>query len=110
MSKADFELTFFADGHVELTNDADELVWSSDDDDEFINEFGREFFSDEEDSDDILDYLEECGHVDLENHDIDCIENDLEDETDDEADDILEAEFTEVARREPMPRKKRSFQ
>lgn len=91
-SAPDFELVFKADGSVELRDSAKTVVWSSDSDDDFAEEFDGDFFSDEDDSDDILDYLDEQGHIDLESDEIDIVENDLQDEADD--DDIIDGEFT----------------
>lgn len=98
---ADFTLLFKADGTVELLDRDNDTVWSSDDDDKFAEEFGGEtFFSDEDDSDDIIDYLDEQGIVDSSKDEIDIVENDLEDETDDDDDsgddDVIDADFKEV--------------
>lgn len=95
---ADFTLLFKADGSVELLDRYENSVWTSDDDDEFMEEFGGEgFFSDDEDSENILDYLEEKGFLNTGKHVIDIVENDLEDEADtvDDDDDVIDAHFEE---------------
>lgn len=100
-STADFTLLFKADGAVELLDRDNETVWSSDNDDEFTEEFdGVTVFSDEDDSDDILDYLSDLELIDLAKDEIDIVENDLSDEaaSDDEFRNVIEGEFTEVQR------------
>lgn len=100
LDKSDFTLLFKADGTVELLNDKQQSVWTSDNDEEFMEEFdGETFFSDENDSEDIIAYLHEQGIVDAEEHDIDIVENDLEDETDDDDDDdddTIDGEYEEL--------------
>lgn len=100
-AKADFVLLFHADGHVELLDRRQQTVWSSDSDDDFIDEFGQEMFNDDEHSENILEYLDEAGMLDLDEDEIDIVENDLEDEaaTDDEVDDILDADYTDTTSR-----------
>lgn len=99
---ADYTLLFKADGTVELLNRREETVWSSDHDDAFTEEFGGEtFFNDEDDSEEILDYLDEKGIVDVSKDEIDIVENDLEDETDDDDGDdddgdVIDADFEEI--------------
>lgn len=96
-SPADFTLLFKADGAVELRNHKEKLVWSSDSDDNFIEEFGGEtFFSDEEDSDDILNYLDEIAMINISEDEIDIVENDLNDETDN--DNVIDADYEELNR------------
>lgn len=92
---ADFTLLFKADGTVELLNQKEKLVWSSDSDDNFIEEFdGETFFNDEEDSDDILNYLDEIEMINISEDEIDIVENDLNDETDD--DNVIDADYEEL--------------
>lgn len=94
-SSADFTLLFKADGSVELLDRKNTTIWTSDNDDAFAEEFdGETFFSDDEDSDDILDYLDELELIDLANDEIDIVENDLSDETNGE--DVIDAEYKEV--------------
>lgn len=88
----DFTLLFRADGTVELLDSSNNTVWSSDEDDDFTEEFGDDMFSDEEDSEDILAYLEEIGKIDSDDE-IDVVENDLTDEAGD--DNVIDGEFTE---------------
>lgn len=94
---ADFTLLFKADGTVELLDARNHTVWSSDNDDEFTEEFGNDMFSDEEDSEDILDYLNEHDFVNVDTDEIDIVENDLADESNDDndGDDVIDGEFTE---------------
>lgn len=98
--KADFTLLFKADGSVELLDRRRNTVWTSDDDDAFIEEFGgNTFFSDEDDSEDILEYLEEKGLLDRDTDVIDIEENDLDDEIDgdddDDDDNVIDVDFEE---------------
>lgn len=95
MKKPDFTLLFKADGTVELLDRKNTTIWTSDNDDDFGEEFdGETFFSDDEDSDDILDYLDELELIDLAHDEIDIVENDLSDETNGE--DVIDAEYKEV--------------
>lgn len=55
------EFTRYKDGTCALA-DGDELLWSSDGDDEFIEEFDAEI--DSEDISDVLDWLEDAGYMD----------------------------------------------
>lgn len=87
----DWELVFKADGTVELRNPERVVIWASDADDDFAEEFEGDFFG-ESDADEILDYLDVQGFVDIENDEIDIVENDLSDEVND--DDIIDGEFT----------------
>jgi len=93
-SAADFTLLFKADGSVELLDRHQETVWSSDNDDRFSEEFdGETFFSDDDDSEDIIDYLDEIGLLDASTDQIDIVENDLSDESDD---DVIDADYKEI--------------
>lgn len=98
--RPDFELVFKADGTVELRNKRNRLVWSSDADDDFLDEFGEELFDADEDSDEIIDYLEEKKLVNGSTDEIDIVENDLEDEAmdDEEADDFIDGEYEDRSR------------
>ena len=106
----DFVLTFQADGHVELADSDEELIWSSDDDEEFLDEFGRELFNDEDDSENILDYLDEQGLLNVEEDEIDIVENDLADEaaSDDEFSRVIEGDFEDVSDKKRVRRKRGS--
>lgn len=84
---ADFELIFHPQGTVELLDSEGDSAWTSDADDDFADEFEGDFF-DDSDADEILEYLDDQGYVDLDEDDIDIIENDLEDESDDDAIDV----------------------
>lgn len=91
----DFELVFHPQGSVELFDADGTSVWQSDADDDFADEFEGDFFSADDDGDEILDYLDELGKIDLDNDDIDVIENDLEDESD-----VIDGEFTVKGRKQ----------
>lgn len=89
---ADFTLVYRSHGTVELHDADNKLAWSSDADEEFAEEFEGDFFSDEEDTDEILDYLNEQGLIDLDDDEIDIIENDADDESG-YSDNVLEGSF-----------------
>jgi hypothetical protein len=83
------ELILRAHGPVELVNANEEILWASDSDDDFREEFNDEFLQ-EEDLEDILDFLEEFEFIDaderrhFQNETWDCtIESLGESETDD---------------------------
>ena len=88
---ADFTLTYHAEGSVTLSNARDQLVWSSDADEEFAEQFEGDFF-DDEDTDEILDYLDTNGYIDLDEDEIDVIENDADVEAG-FSDNVLEGSF-----------------
>jgi len=100
---ADFELVFSAIGAVHLFDTvAQRTVWSSDDDEEFAEEFDGDFF-DGNDEDEILEYLAEKEFVD-DDTEIDIIEEDADGDDDetgdvDDDDNIIDADFTPAARR-----------
>ena len=58
------ELVFYTEaGHVNLENpDTDEVVWSSDDDDDFRDEFTDELLT-EKDSSRVMEYLLDAGEM-----------------------------------------------
>lgn len=57
----DLELAITTDGKAELREvDKDETLWSSDDDDDFRDEFGEEFLVTESVAEDVVDYLVDC--------------------------------------------------
>lgn len=78
---ADYELIFDETGRVQLKDHTGRLVWSSDNDDDFAEEFDDDFF-DGDQSDDIIDYLIEQGHLEGD-EEIDIVEVDLEEYDDD---------------------------
>lgn len=84
---ADFELIFDETGRVQLKG-GDGIEWSSDDDDQFAEEFDDDFF-DGDHADDIIDYLIENGYLEGE-EEIDIVEIDLEESDDGEP---IEGEF-----------------
>jgi hypothetical protein len=94
--EADFELLFHPQGTVELLDAEGESVWCSDADDDFADEFEGDFF-DGEDAEEILEYLDDNGYVDLDEDDIDITENDLEDESGDDST-VIDADFVELKR------------
>lgn len=110
----DFELIFSASGSVELVEvdkHTEILLWSSDEDEDFAEEFGDDFF-DGEDAEEIIEYLIDNEYVD-ENSAIDILEEDLEDEEIAEYDDddlpvrvpmrssgnVIEGEFVDKSKR-----------
>jgi hypothetical protein len=108
---AEFELLFSAIGSVsliEIDGDEEVTLWSSDDDEDFAEEFDGDFF-DATDADEIIEYLEEIGLVE-DDSEIDIVEEDAKpnpDDSDDEDDDIIEGEFIPAARRTVKTRKKK---
>lgn len=58
---APFAFTLLSNGGAELTRSGVQ-IWASDSDDEFAEEFGQEFL-DENDTEAILEYLVEAGHL-----------------------------------------------
>lgn len=56
-------LAFTPHGTAELREN-DDVLWSSDADEDFADEGFDDFLSDETDSDDIIDYLIETGELD----------------------------------------------
>lgn len=80
----DFELILHPHGAVSLIdkNDDDRLVWSSDNDEDFTEEFeGQEFFGDD-DADEILDYLDSQEYVNLDEDEVDVVEEALDEDYD----------------------------
>lgn len=75
-TNADFELIFHPHGTVSLIDcEDDSLVWSSDADDEFTEQFnGDDFFDADRDSERIIAYLESEDYVNGEEDVIDIIE------------------------------------
>lgn len=57
----EYELVIRHDGTLALTQGG-EVMWTSDNDDDFSEEFGEEVF-DADDADDVLDYLEENDYI-----------------------------------------------
>lgn len=112
--KADFELIFSSVGSVTLVDcDNREVLWASDDDQDFAEEFDGDFF-DGTDAEEIIEYLEENELID-EDSILDLIEYEDEDEDDIDDEEVIDAEFTPVAKRLPpedelkprRPRKKK---
>lgn len=68
-----WELTIYADGVAILTDPRGNTHWTSDDDDEFAEEFPDVLSF--EDGDEILDYLTGCGIV-PEDVEVDIVETD----------------------------------
>lgn len=71
MSRDTFELVFKHSGGVELRSvvDGDEddtVVWASDSDQDFMDEFGNEIMSGADDAEQVLDYLEKAEIIDEE--------------------------------------------
>lgn len=56
------EFVRFIDGRCALTDDDGNTLWSSDNDEEFLEEFDAAIDPDE--IDDVLDYLEDAGYLD----------------------------------------------
>lgn len=56
-----FTFTRFADGSCMLSDDSDVSVWSSDGDEDFLEEFDAQI--EPEDIDDVIDYLEEKEYL-----------------------------------------------
>lgn len=56
-----FEFTLLSNGGAELTRSGVQ-IWASDSDDDFAEEFGDEFL-DENDTEAVLEYLVEAGHL-----------------------------------------------
>ena len=81
---AKFDLSFTAHGTAQLFNKDDELIWSSDNDMNFKDEFTDEFLG-EEDSDDVLDWLIEQHHLQPDDE-IDVYEDALEEYDEDDSD------------------------
>ncbi len=90
-SPADFTLTYQSHGAVDLRDINGKLVWSSDADEDFAESFEGDFF-DDDDTDEILDYLAEQGYLDSETDEIDIVENDADDESG-FSDNVLEGSF-----------------
>lgn len=61
------EFTRYRDGTCAL-RDGDELLWSSDNDDDFLEEFDAHIDSD--DIEDVIEYLEDSGYLDSEEVDV----------------------------------------
>lgn len=55
-------LIFTSEGQVILEEEG-ELVWASDDDDDFTETFGQEFLDADSDATDVLNYLEDQGLI-----------------------------------------------
>lgn len=78
------ELVFTSHGTAELRSTqgeddpAPEVLWSSDADADFTDEFPDEFLG-EKDADDVLDYLTEAGHLG-EDVEVDVFEESLSDD------------------------------
>lgn len=76
----ELELAITADGKAELRDaEKDETLWSSDDDDDFRDEFGEEFLVTEDVAEDVVDYLASRELIDSEEAD----ELEIYEETDD---------------------------
>lgn len=98
MPDIDFELVFTPHGSVQLIDmNEDKQVWSSDNDQDFAEEFDGDFF-DAKDAEEILEWLEEQDLIDLDDAEIDIVEEDADEEDSDVIDDdnIIEADFTPV--------------
>lgn len=103
---ADFELVFSSTGSVSLVDcDNDRIIWSSDNDQEFAENFDGDFF-DASNAGEIIDYLEEQELID-ESAILDLVEEDEDGEDDiiEEDDDVIDAEFTPAAST-PIARRK----
>ena len=91
----DYELTLRLDGTVALTQGG-EVIWTSDNDDEFLEEFGEEVFTDE-DADDIIGYLTDEGYIPprVDVHVVDECDSDdpLDCEEDEDSDDDQEDDY-----------------
>lgn len=72
-----YDLVFSEHGTVTLEHD-NEKIWSSDTDEDFMEEFDGDTFFDGEDADDIIDYLMDIELL-TEEDEIDIVEHDLED-------------------------------
>ena len=57
-----YELLITAEGGYILTQGG-EVMWSGDDDDDFAESFGLEMAGDDEEADDVLDWLEDEGYL-----------------------------------------------
>lgn len=55
------EFTRYEDGRCCLTDEDGDMLWSSDNDDDFQEEFGETI--DSEDVDGVLEYLEDAGYL-----------------------------------------------
>jgi hypothetical protein len=76
----ELELAITTDGKAELRDaEKDETLWSSDDDDDFRDEFGEEFLVTEDVAEDVVDYLASRELIDSEEAD----ELEIYEETDD---------------------------
>lgn len=73
-------LLLTAHGTVQVLNADDAVLWSSDDDDDFTDEFADEFLG-QADVPEILEYLVDAGLID-ENQELDLREDSLEDSDD----------------------------
>lgn len=80
MNESVLVLAFLTGGQVALEEDGEQM-WSSDDDDDFIEEFG-DAFHDPDDAEEIIEYLVDCDII-----------------TQDEADD-LEVESESLSKKE----------
>lgn len=105
---AEFELVFSATGSVSLIDISDSatasLIWSSDDDQDFAEEFDGDFF-DAKDAEEIIEYLEDAELIDADSI-LDLVEEDEDGEEDvieEDDDNVIDADFTPVAR----PRKRK---
>jgi hypothetical protein len=86
------QLLFTETGTVELLDSDGEQLWSSEDDQDFRDEFGTEFL-DSEDTDDVSEYLIDIGHLE-DDEEIEVREGDLEDFDDDDDDgEVIEGEI-----------------
>jgi hypothetical protein len=91
------ELTIYRDGKAVLTDDAGELLWSSDNDDDFACEFEEVCTFD--DGEDICGYLEDAGYIDSTDavDIVEASESGLRDEDDDGEEEYEDEEEDEEA-------------
>ena len=110
---ADFELVFGATGSVSLLDLRDgtdgEVVWASDDDQDFAESFDGDFF-DASDAEEIIEYLEDAELIDADSI-LDLVEEDEDGEDaviEEDDDNVIDADFTPVARPAGRTNRKKS--
>lgn len=73
------ELVFVPHGAVELVTDDDEVIWASDSDPDFRDDFSDEFLNADDHGDDILEWLVENDIItEEESDDLEIVEESLE--------------------------------
>lgn len=93
---AEYELVFDPEGSVTLLDSEHELVWASDSDDDFADDFEGDLFTGD-DAEEILEYLEEHGIL-PEGSEVDIVEFDPDDDDDEEE---------EAEEEQPKPKQRR---